>query len=396
MAAMLRAKAATGTWVLRPVGDLAMKVTIITAVIGLFLATFVPRAFCQQPDPAALLRGAEQARRAVESGIVEFTVEEVFRRRVPLTTKVRLVFSGDLRTTRFERDEFEFADAARLGTSFDELLKRMEALDHDMEKAQLAGLGTKRHRTTTWMFDGTQFCQYHADAGMDASYREMGRDGEYVFDPRMLGIVPLYRQTEGLSFAFSNPAAKNIKTIGKELIGSVAVWHVQYDAVARCHFWIEDRDPFRVHRVEYEELLEPQNDYRTTIQSDFTGIKGPLPMKVHIKTGSPTENELDSRLVVSVMRLDEPVDSDVGTLNSLGLPDGTQIIDTLSHKFVGVWNGEQPVAHEAYSEQKRDEASKAASNSRKYWGIGSVSGSLLLVCCLAYLYWRRNRNTRSF
>jgi hypothetical protein len=317
-----------------------MRSTIITAGVGLLLAVFAPRAFCQRSDPAALLRGAEQARRAVECGVIEFRVEEVFRRRVPLTTKARLVFSGELRSTRFERDEFEFADAKALGTSFDELLKRMEALNHDKDKAELAGIGKNRHYTTTWMFDGKRFCQFHIAPGaaaMNASYRDMNRDGEYVFDPRMLGIVPLYRQTEGLSFAFSNPQAKNLRTIAREFIGDVPVWHVQYDAIARCHFWIEDRAPFRVHRAEYEALGQPQDDYRTTIQSDFTGTDGPLPMKVHIKTGTRTENEIDSRLVVSVMRLDEPVDSDVGTLDSLGLPDGTQIVDTLSHKAVGVW-----------------------------------------------------------
>lgn len=376
-----------------------MKCTTITAAIALSLATFAPLAFCQQPDPAALLRGAEQARRAVGSGIIEFTNQEVFRRRVPLTTKVKLVFSGQLRSTRIERDEFEFAEAGALGTSFDELLKRMEALNHDMEKAELAGIGHKRHYTTTWMFDGAKFCQFHIAPGaaaMNASYRDMNRDGEYVFDPRMLGIAALYRQSEGLSFAFSNPAAKNLRTIARETIGDVPVWHVQYDAAARCHFWIEDRAPFRVHRAEYEALGQPQDDYRTTIQSDFTGTDGPLPMKVHIKTGSPTENELDSRLVVSVMQLDQPVDSDVGTLDSLGLPDGTQIVDTLSHTFVGVWNGEEPIAHDLYSQQKADQADSSVSPSySSFQLIGRVLGALALVSGLACLYWWRRRNAGS-
>jgi hypothetical protein len=341
-------------------------------------------AAAQTPDPIALLRGAEGARRAIQSGEIEFTVDEAWGGQKPRTTVVRVTFDGAKRTVRLERDEF--ISAAKTKAEVDVNKKRLAALNYDWDRAAAAGLGRKEHRRTSQAYDGSQFCWYRTGPHMNASYRKMENDGEMTFNPQTLGLVNLYHKVVDLSYYFSNGQAKNIALMGKEFIGSTAAWHIQFDLASRFHFWIEDRQPFRVSKVECVGVGTSEG-YRSTITSTFQDGGSPLPVRVEVKEMTPKGIEMESTLIVHSVKLNVPVDPNVGTLASLELPAGVDVLDTFADKKVlGVWEGDKIVP-------KEDHKSRAAGRWPARQQIFAGSGALtLLVGSIAFLWWRHRRS----
>jgi hypothetical protein len=340
----------------------------------------------QGPDPVALLRGAEAARQAIHSGEIEFTIVQTWQTRKPVTADVRVTFDGTRRTIRLEQDEFTLA--GNTPAESEASGKRYAAVNYDMDKAAAIGAGRKEHWRTSQAYDGSQFCKYHAIPHGNASYRKMEVDGEMTFNPQTLGLVEIYHLVLDLSFFFSNSQAKNITLVGREFVGDVPTWHVRYDAIARCHFWIEDREPFRVHNVEYEGIGKDVG-YRTTIISTFKDDGSPLPARVLVKKVTPSRTDLESTLTVSSAKLNMPVNPHVGTLASLELPEGVYVVDAIEHKSLGIWDGEKIVPSEEY--QKRRSVSRRFGRQQILFGTAATG---LFAGAIAYLWWRHRRLVR--
>src|SRR5437016_8890964 len=83
----------------------------VTGMIGLCAVCASARADAS-PEPAALLRGAEQGRRAIRSGVIELTCEHINAaagQTTPRTVKVKIVFDGSKRTVDEYQYEFSMA-----------------------------------------------------------------------------------------------------------------------------------------------------------------------------------------------------------------------------------------------------------------------------------------------
>jgi hypothetical protein len=372
----------------RPPSRLFFEAIVMTTVVRfavpclhLFLA--IP-AIAQAPDPVALLRGAEAARRVIQSGELEFTVEETWQPRKPETKTVFVKFDGPKRTIGVEADHFVLAGTNKAEGEANR--NRFAALNYDMDKAATVGAGRKEHWRTNQAYDGAQFCNYDESRNGNACYRKIDVDGQMVFDPRTLGLVESYHTVLDLSFFFSNSQAKNTALVGKEIIGSTPTWHVRYDMSARYHFWIEDREPFRVHKAEYEGVGNAEG-FRSTIVSTFKDDGSPLPFKVAMKSSIPNGVEMEGVLTVRTAKLNVPVNPKVGTLDSLDLPVGVDVVDAIEQKYLGVWDGEKIVSKDKY---EVDRVSQFG-----WQQIVSATGVLaLFIVAIAYLWWRHRRSER--
>src|SRR5262245_38930431 len=128
--------------------------------VALYMLGASTSAYAQTPDAAALLRGAEQARRAIRSGTLELTCEFIHHgagHTKPRKTRVRIVFDGTKRTVH--QYQYEFSIAADPGRANDPANvearpKQFDALGQDMDKAAAAGLGTKTYVRRSLAFDG--------------------------------------------------------------------------------------------------------------------------------------------------------------------------------------------------------------------------------------------------
>jgi hypothetical protein len=353
-----------------------------------FMILAIPSAVAQAPDPVALLRGAEAARQAIRSGEMEFTVDESWEGRKPLTTVVKVAFDGAKRTVRVEQDVFALAGGTR--AEMEANAKRYDALNLDTDRAVAAGIGRREHRRISQAFDGARFCNYQAGPNIKAYYRNMEDDGQMMFVPQTLGLVDLYNAVDDLSLFFSNKKAKDITLVGKEAIGNVATWHVRYDVDTHYHLWIEDSEPFRVHKVECE-CVGKFAGYRSTVSSVFRADGSPLPVRVDVKQVSPKRTDLESTLIVHSAKFNEPVDPSVGTLASLQMPAGADVFDTFAEKkLLGRWDGEK-IADKLPSPRRAAAASRWPDGQQIFMGSGALT---LLVGAVAYLWWRHQRHMR--
>jgi hypothetical protein len=176
--------------------------------------------------------------------------------------------------------------------------------------------------------------------------------------------------------------------VGKEVIGKVPTWHVRYDARARCHFWIEDSEPFRVHKVQYE-ARGKSTGLLTTISSAFGDDGSPFPLRVDVKRTTRDRVDMESTLAVQTMRLNVPVNPNVGSLASLEIPAGVDVVDTIGQKYLGVWNGEKIAPSDKY--RQSGSAVYRLSWHQLQAGIGIVA---LFVGAVGYLWVRHRRSMR--
>jgi hypothetical protein len=317
---------------------------LFIAVLGLL--TFSAGGPAQAPEPAALLRGAEQARRAIRSGILEFTCEQIHHSSGQATSRsarVKIVFDGARRTVHQYQYEFSIAAEPDGGPDHPKVqarVKQFDALANDMDKGVAAGIGTKRYVRRSLAFDGARFCEYGTTPHCNAQYWDKRRATGVVFDPRLLGLAETHEMQEDLSFFFTNVDAKDVQVVSREQVNGIHAYHVQLDVgMSRWHYWIEDSEPFRVHKAEYRGIGKAAGGV-TTVISTFPGSTALLPSRVEMRSAWNERLLWESTYAVHDLVLNNPVSSNVGSLASLELPVGTSVIDTTTHKSLGAWDGE--------------------------------------------------------
>src|SRR5262249_55196183 len=127
--------------------------------------------------------------------------------------------------------------------------KRLAAMNYDREAFVRAGLGKWENEEIRSMWDGSNFGQYSKSMG--ASYRDDRKDTpDLVFDPRLLGLLPYYEMKQTVADCLPYRTAKSVALVGSEPIANRQTWHVCLTSPAGVerHFWIEDREGFRVHK----------------------------------------------------------------------------------------------------------------------------------------------------
>ncbi|MFO0809577.1 MAG: hypothetical protein U0746_13215 [Gemmataceae bacterium] len=358
--------------------------TVVFAVIAVPL-----RGSGQQPDAQALLRGAEEARRAVRSGRVEVEVGHVDHLVGPYRhlSNVQIAFDGAKRTVLVDLDELSFqtqgADKNR------EIHNKIQALGRDPKKVVAAGLAQLARRHVAQGYDGRRYCFYKASAG--AYYQDVSQGCNYfIADPRTFGVSPLYHVIEDIGEYLSNPKATGWQVVGREAVDGRPAWHVHFEVQVggsnpnpTFSLWVSDRSPFQIYKLDNTNL-----GGRYLVVSQYEG-DSPLPARMNSKRYT-TDGKLDFEIDVTVksMALNVPVDATVGTMASLGVPIGETVTDQIAHKNIGAWNGvdmspSMIVADRVYKERQ---AAAVAGPRLWPWVLGAA---LVVVAAVGYVRRRR-------
>jgi hypothetical protein len=292
----------------------------------------------EAPDPIALLRGLEETRASIRSGKVEMAVTNQQLRPWDQKDEIALtiIFDGDKRTAS-QRQRVLVIDAS--GPDGGESKnKRLTAMNHDREAFVRAGLGKWRNDHIRSGWDGSNFCQFSETMG--AAYRSHSQGTpEMVFDPRLLGLLAYYEMKPTLADCLYYRKAKSIQLIGGEHVAGRPTWHVLVTSPAGVErrFWIEDREGFRVHKF----VFKDSSVNKIMVSEYDENIKGAsLPTQVTSQTFTK-DGQLNRELVVRVTKveLNVSVDSNIGTIASLGLPVGEAVADERIGRRLGYWNG---------------------------------------------------------
>jgi hypothetical protein len=323
------------------------------AIVLLSLLAIVVPGRGQEPDAGDLLRAAGQSRQSIRSGDISFTIVDKAYEISPQSSEVRIRFDGIKRTVSYRQESFRLKSPGGSPASAKEQ-RAFEALKGDRVKAEKAGLGTRFTDNNAWAFDGQLFCRYQEGEHSSAVYSKWGKEDEFIFEPRLLGLISGYNSSTDLSFFFSEENAKKAKLVAKEVIDGTAAWHITYEGVSTVHYWIEDHDPFRICKSVYEGKGTDLG-LRLTITSSFEGTRGPLPTLVSQKSESAKGVVLrESRLKTSKMDLNPILTSSIGSIQSLDLPSGRTVIDNKLNMVLGIWNGKEIVPARDYLKEKQE------------------------------------------
>jgi hypothetical protein len=302
---------------------------------------YTPFIQAQAPEPIALMRGAIQAREAIKSGLIELDYRQISMRNGQAEGRAKLAI-------RFDESRWTIEQRARSprikGYSREETEAKYQqyqamrgtATAEDIERSGVARYVDSVVRTA---YDGHRYCQFSNTGG--AGYREFkDGTGDVMFPPRMFGLTFHYNSQQDLpEYLNLLSGAKSSKCIGPEPIGEVSVWHVEFDlgpSRCLCHYWIEDKWPFRVHRVELRS--EAQHDILTA-DYNASPAGSPLPTRVATKNVVKTKTINERELTATRMELNGSVGDRIGTIASLDLPIGHTVSDEASGKILGYWDG---------------------------------------------------------
>lgn len=289
------------------------------------------------PNPVALLRGAEQARLAVRTGDVEIAV--VIERWLPLPQKDNLhlhaTFDGEKLTIRRRDRALVIDDSDGQGEA---RYKQLLAMNNDREAFVRAGLGRWEERVIYSAWDGTNLCQQSYSGS--ASYLDHTKgNSELVFHPRLLGLDPYYQPGHTVSHFLRFDDESKVTLVAGEVINEISTWHVlvkPYPDVV-IHYWIEDREGFRVHRCRLEDL----SGFRVLDSYYDERSPGPIPSRVidreYRKDGKVWR---ETRFEVTKAQFNKPGNPYVGTLASLDLKPGDEVSDERIGKRLGYWDGQ--------------------------------------------------------
>ncbi len=352
----------------------------LAACVGLsILSGGITHAQVEEPDPLALLRGVLAAREAIRTGIVELTID--VRKKTPFIVNdifnVSICLDGERRTTIDRRNNVKALPTTD-GTSGDASTKLL-AMNNDRDAFVRTGLGKWVVERVTSAWDGKNLSQY--DQPDSAGYKDhlLGTSA-FVFDPRLLGILSCY-VVDCTAARCLGLDRKTTKMVGRENINGIATWHVSYTIGDdnEFHFWIEDRAGFRVHKHVH---FYPSRRYEVLSTFDPKVPTSVVPTKVTTTEFDRNgKHSRDTIVTVTNASWNVPVDPKTGTIASLGIPKGKEIVDERIHLRIGYWNGEHVV-------EKQTDATKGTGppapepvveSKRSYvWYVGGIAAMAIV------------------
>jgi len=360
---------------------------VLALSIVLFWSMLAKYAAAEEPDPLALLRGVEESRRALQTGKLEITVRRWLDRPLREDTVFLICeFDGYKRT--FHQREREVKVVTKGPLSGETGYKKFAELNYDRDAFVKLGGGTWEEFQTSSAWDGANFSQFGEHFGSASIKKHDHGSVEYMFDPRLLGLVRSRIFFED-TFVLAFPHLQGAKPIldGKEEIDGVLTWRVSINAYGQndefFRYWIEPQS-FRVYRFEYD-----SGGAVTRYESSFPK-KGIYPSQVIERRYTP-EKKLRSSDEMTVTRAEFNirVAPTVGELGSLNIPVGREVVDERIGRRIGYWDGEKlvdslPTALDAAAQRKAERDNQK----RWRWLALSVSGVVALIAAVVLI--RRN------
>ncbi len=346
-------------------------------------------AYGADPDPRVLVQGMENSRLRISSGRIEWEVIYLDKRHPKAgedRKRLVVVFEGDKR--RFDQyQRILWIDGTKPGAALAN--QKLEAMGRNSEAFVRAGLGEFKDVHICSAFDGAQYMQYNKEMG--AYVRDVTKgSADYAFDPRIMGLSVWYDLNTSVSSVIGLRDAKSVELVGSEVVGGHPTWHVcLVDKSDReRHFWIEDREGFRVRKCE---LRSKYQHMTSEPQYDEKGKDFPLPIQVITIVRDPADNSLVSevKFVQKSAKYGVAVDPKLWTLAGLGLPLGISVSDERISRSIGHWDGE------GLTPQITDAIRKGESAQWRplHWGM-TFTGLVALAVLAAVVVHRHNLHRR--
>ncbi len=337
------------------------------------------------PDPVALLRGVEASRAKIKSGRMEMTAVLVDLQS-PKSAETRFLLRTTFNDVGRRMDQFSralFIDGATPAIA-EANGNKLRAMGKDREAFVRLGLGHWKETHVRSAHDGAQFMQYAEDLGARVKDPSEG-SGDFIFDPRILGICGDYLMTHTVAGDLGYRGAKAISLVGSEEIDGHPTWRVRVvDKHEReDHFWIDEAADFAVRR---HENVNPYT--KVAIASHYDEDRGTtpgLPNWVEVReerSGRPFQL---LTLTVDKSEYNVPVDPGQWTLAGLGMPIGQMVIDERIHRSLGHFDGQKltPSLPEAISNARE------ARWKPLHWGM-AMTGLIVAAVLAAGFVHRRN------
>ncbi len=192
-------------------------------------------------------------------------------------------------------------------------------------------------------FDGSAVTKY--EGGNSAVIRDLDTGtSDYLFDPRLLGITTSYSWSETVSQAVPCQTAARLDLVGQEEIRGNLAWHVYglMRAGWEFHFWIDDRNGFRVYR--YSE--QATNGDCASAESFYEHGSYPyLPSRIEgVASNAVGRLRYKRQILISNGEANVRIPATTWTLAGLRLPPETSVVDLRIQRRLGYWDGKRLVA----------------------------------------------------
>lgn len=291
----------------------------------------------EEPDPLRLLMGVAEARRRIGSGSMQYSIEFVHLAnagRETNQTRYAVEFDG----TRLRADQSVREFRYKYSPEKEEqegIQKRADSMSR--AAAVDAGLFEPFESRHVLVADGEVLMDYWETDGKPSGAVIKNTDagtGEYLFDPRCLGLSSFVSVGNTVEGCLAYEGAKSIRLLGQEIVQWTPAWHVQI--VTRhgdnLDFWMEVSRPERVLKY---------SDGGSLAESRYGagGAENPLPIEVStllVQRGSP---QFRHRFVREDTTVNGSVDPVTFTLAGLGMQIGTVVTDVRIARSIGFWTG---------------------------------------------------------
>jgi len=355
------------------------------AFSAVFLASLCVQAQPTSPDTVALIRGVVAARENIRSGRMEMTlVESNPKQPKGNTGPVRLNASFDGFNRRMDQYQRSLFIEGGNPTLAEVNQKKLQAMNGDRDAFVAAGLGRWENTHVRSAFDGAQLLQYAEALGAYVKDPSKGT-GDYVFDPRILGISIWYTIDMTVANYLIEDQAKSVSLVGHEMINGHQTSHVRlvdkYDQDK--NIWIDSEDGFKVYK---SELNGPYKKRVVTCSYGTDRKFDLLPDQIEMRERDQFGDT--SRVVtitVDKAEYNVPVDPKAWTLAGMGMPLGEMVIDQRIHRVVGHFDGKGLTQNMPEAIRK----GKAARWAPLQWGM-ALSGLIALTVLGAWLFRRKN------
>jgi RNA polymerase sigma factor (sigma-70 family) len=285
-----------------------------------------------QPDPIKLLKDVARARNRIHSGEMEFDVSGL---KGTNYLKLKACFDGSRRRFDSLDREYSYTEVANDDTNLQAQADRMTR-----DEAVQAGLVKPFESHHVIAYDGALLLDYWELDG--APFQTDVKDpatgsGQYVFDPRCLGISMFPSLSDTIESCLACDQAESVGLAGEESVEGASTWHlrVRRNSMDR-DFWLEKAHPTRVLKLAF-------NGSVVVAKYDDAHPDDPIPIEITESLLHGTAGGGTAVSVTSITRrgaqFNIPVDPASWTLAGLDMKIGTPVVDDRLMRRIGCWNG---------------------------------------------------------
>lgn len=365
--------------------------------VVVFAAVLLTPASRADERARALLRGVEQTRLGMTVGTVRMAVTN--RRGAKGEGEVKdlaISFDGERRTSVQVGDILVVKPE---NASRNEAIAKMKP-----SEAVAQGLAEIKRQEIRNGWEGATYNSYWV--GSSRAYVMPSAKGlsEYVFDPRILGISTDLSPSATPTSCLGYENCREIKTIGRETVNGWETWHVAVTTAigTKLDFWVEDTAGFRVHRMQWDAVDLPLVNVCDSEYAPDDKVST-LPKVTHIVRYAKRDEKQKiavGKLTVQIAQAEvAPQSPPPGSLASLHLPIGTEVIDGRINKSMGFWDGativrEMPRSKPTPATQAQPTDARTAVVSVPVIAAASVAATCI-IGLLAFLVRRRKSGLRA-